>query len=105
MRAEALKRDAAAAGRAENVKNVPTVAADVGDTLVFRWPRGEHAVVQLSDEAKWTTCARLAFDLKAAPSDTPYRFVVPAPGAYFFACPVDSHCEQGMKVRVVANVP
>ena len=67
---------------------------------------------------------------RAGTQDTPYRFVVPRPvrasvmdiapclradasalfitllqGTYYFACPVDSHCEQGLKVRVVANAP
>jgi plastocyanin len=86
-------------------KELPPIAADVGDTLVFRWTPPQHAVVELPDEAKYYTCARLATAQRAGTSDTPFRFVVPRPGTFFFACPVDNHCEQGLKVRVVANAP
>ena len=86
-------------------KELPPIAADVGDVLIFRWTPGEHAVVELPDEAKYFTCARLAFAQRAGSQDTPFRFVVPRPGTFFFACPIDSHCEQGLKVRVVANAP
>ena len=83
-------------------KELPPIGADVGDTLIFRWSPGEHAVVELPDEAKYYTCARLAMAPRAGTQDTPYRWVVPRPGTYFFACPVDSHCEQGLKIRVAA---
>jgi len=86
-------------------KELPPIGADVGDTLIFRWSPGEHAVVELPDEAKYYTCARLAMASRAGTQDTPFRWVVPRPGTFFFACPVDSHCEQGLKVRVVANAP
>jgi plastocyanin len=86
-------------------KELPPIGADVGDVLVFRWTPGEHAVVELPDEAKYYTCARLAMVQRAGTQDTPFRFVVPRPGTFYFACPVDNHCEQGLKVRVVANAP
>ncbi len=82
------------------------IGADVGDTLLFRFARGAHAVVALPDEASFATCSRGAFRSLAGPQDSPFRFVVPAPGVYYFACPVDTHCERDdMKVRVVANAP
>ena len=83
----------------------PPVGADVGDTIVFRWPRGAHGVVELPDEAAWASCTRGAMQLRAGPQDTPFRFVVPRPGTFYFACPVDDHCSEGQKVKVVANAP
>jgi len=83
----------------------PPITADVGDTIVFRWVKGQHAVVELPDEAKYTTCARLAMESRAGPQDTPFNFVVPRPGTFFFGCPVANHCELGQKIRVVANAP
>ena len=84
----------------------PPIGADPGDTVTFSFARGAHAVVSLPDEASWTACARPAFRLLASPQDTPFRFVVPSDAAgktYYFACPVADHCEEGMKVKVVAT--
>lgn len=83
----------------------PPIGADVGDRLIFRWARGEHAVVQLPDETSFNECDRRLYNEVASVSDTPFTFVVPAPGVYYFACPVDAHCAGGMKVKVVANAP
>jgi hypothetical protein len=82
----------------------PPIGADPGDTVTFSFAKGAHAVVSLPDEASWASCARPAFRLLASTQDTPFRFVVPpGPGTYYFACPVDNHCEEGMKVKVVAT--
>ena len=72
--------------------------------VVFRWPPGQHAVVQLPDEAAFDACERPQFRLRAGPTDTPFRYAVPRPGeTAYFACPIDSHCEQGQKVKIVSS--
>jgi plastocyanin len=81
----------------------PPIGAAPGDAIVFSFAKGAHAVVALPDEASWAACARPAFRLLAGPQDSPFRFVVPGPGTYYFACPVDDHCEEGMRVKVVAS--
>jgi plastocyanin len=81
----------------------PPISAAPGDAVVFSFAKGAHAVVALPDEASWAACARPFFRMLASTQDSPFRFVVPGPGTYYFACPVDDHCEEGMRVKVVAS--
>jgi hypothetical protein len=105
LRASALlMRDAVVALLAAAAPFAP-IGADVGDRIIFNFPKGTHAVFAVPDERAWETCERSVFQARAGPQDTPFTFVVPAPGVYYFADPMGQHCEAGEKVKVVANAP
>ncbi|KAJ1281142.1 hypothetical protein BS78_04G285600 [Paspalum vaginatum] len=72
----------------------------VGDTLVFKYAKGLHTVVEVS-AADYMACTAV----NALGSDSSGATTVPlkTPGSHYFVCSITGHCGAGMKLAVTVG--
>ncbi|GJN40505.1 hypothetical protein PR202_gb29726 [Eleusine coracana subsp. coracana] len=68
-----------------------------GDQLVFKYPVGQHDVVEVTKEA-FDSCTAA----NAIATHTNGNDIIPltAPGTRYFLCSIGTHCANGMKIQV-----
>ena len=88
-------------------QNYAEKTATVGSTITFTWTAGTHGVYRIPDKNCPTTFANgqneVSEVMAPTPGPTSAMFKFTEPGVYWFACPVDGHCDGGMKVKVTVS--
>ncbi|KAJ8650689.1 hypothetical protein MRB53_003712 [Persea americana] len=87
-------------GRGSGMMPVSRLLA-AGDTLVFKYPPGQHNVVPVNG-AGYSSCKASAISASKAVSTGNDKFKLKM-GANYFICSLPGHCHAGMKLQVNAN--
>ncbi|KAI3891053.1 hypothetical protein MKW98_007358 [Papaver atlanticum] len=69
----------------------------VGDTLVFRFPQGEHDVATVSKEG-YDNCMESAQD--PIVNEAPVNIRLNSNGPQYFICTIGQHCKKGQRLTI-----
>lgn len=85
-------------------QNFADRTASVGDTVTFTWDQGNHGVYRIpSGECppSFEDGQNGQNEIQAAvPGPMTVTYTFEESGTYWFACPVDGHCDGGMLFKV-----
>lgn len=88
-------------------QNFADQTASVGDTITFTWPSAVHGVYRIpTGECPSTFSAgQNGQESIQEPAEGPktVSYTFQTAGTYWFACPVDQHCQGGLKVKVTVT--
>ena len=89
-------------------QNFADQTASVGDTIQFSWPANEfHGVYRIPSGTcpSSFTAGQNGQESIQEPANGPQTvsYTFQSAGTYWFTCPVDSHCQGGLKVKVTVT--
>ena len=82
----------------------------LGSFLTFEWTQGRHTVCEFGNKEQYERCdfngINCFFNSETAPPTKTLTYPYTAEGfkpreePHYFMCPVDNHCNAGMKLKV-----
>ena len=88
------------------------LSVPVGAFIAFQWGNATHGVYKIPSAQCPTKFQNGLNGMEAiqepvnglsSAGQILVTYIVKKPGVYYFACPVDAHCQRGMKVKVTAK--